>query len=84
MNLKMLPYVLLLLLTSNRLEAIDTEFARILLVLGFFAFEPFDLGQPKQKSAMAKVGASNVFTNLYFKILFHFPSVTIACFSNLS
>ena len=68
MILKMLPCVLLLLLTSIRLGAIDTEFARILLVLGFFAFELFDLGQPEQKSAMAEVGASNVSTNLYFKI----------------
>ena len=72
MNLKMLPCVLLLLLTSIRLGAIDTEFARVLLVLGFFAFGPFDLGQPKQKSAMAKAGASNARSNLHFKILFQF------------
>ena len=74
MNLKMLPCVLLLLLTSIRLGAIDTEFARVLLVLGFFAFGPFDLGQPEQKSAMAKAGASNAFSNLYFTFQISFQN----------
>ena len=76
MNLKMLPWVLLLLLTSNRLEAIDTELARVQLVIGIFALEPFVPGQPEKKSAMTKVNASEFFQNLKF-LIFKFQNIIL-------